>query len=393
VRIGELVAFVLGALVLIALLMFLARKYHRYLDRAAAFSRECCIYIYRKSKPSINKTQSYRSVTLVFSCFSFHHHITDLKVLVSFVTVATTLEHQFGVVWPASFSQALDDISVLSLNFGVLLGGFCIADISFYQRLLSSTLLLLGAVGAIILRSRLTSVQASAKESRAKQGVFVAIYLLLFAYPVLSVKIVGTFACHDVDGVRYLRADYSVRCDSQEWKAMAAYAGVWMAYVIAFPLFILCKLWSYRGNTTAEQQGTNTPELVDLRFLLLDYKSFAPVLMWEVRKQEFLAPLCFVRALKCVRFSAVQGIEMIRKLLLSVIGSFWSTKSTMCIVTAFLISAFFLCAHLKYRPFKASVLDRVQTLALTMLTLLYFIGNLPPPPLHTTHLFTNQACC
>jgi nitrate reductase NapE component len=183
-------------------------------------------------------------------------------------------------------------MSVLSLDFGVLLGGFCIADISFYQRLLSSTLILLGAVGMIILRSRSTSMRAAAKGSRAKQGVFVAIYLLLFLYPVLSVKIVEAFACHEVEGVRYLRADYSVRCDSREWKAMAAYAGVWMlVYVIAFPLFVLCKLWSYRGSTTAEQQVTNTPELVDLRFLLHDYKSVAPVLMWEVRKQVFLATL------------------------------------------------------------------------------------------------------
>jgi hypothetical protein len=72
----------------------------------------------------------------------------------------------------------------------------------------------------------------------------------------------------------------------------------------------------------------------------------------------------------------VQGIEMIRKLLLSVIGSFWSTKSTMCIVTACLISAFFLYTHVVYYPFKAKVLNRVQTLALTILTLLYFIGLL-----------------
>jgi hypothetical protein len=241
-------------------------------------------------------------------------------------------------------------MSVLSLDFGVLLGGFCIADITFYQQLLSSTLLLLGAVGLVILRSQLTNRQAAAKETRAKQGVFVAIYLLLFAYPVLSVKIVEAFACHEVGGVHFLRADYRVRCDSQEWKAMAAYASVWIcAYVIAFPLFVIYKLWSYRGNATAGQQGSNKPELADLRFLLHDYKSFAPVLMWE-------------------------GIEMIRKLLLSVVGSFWSTKSTMCIAVALLISAFFLCAHLKYRPFKNDALDRIQTMALTMLTLLYFIG-------------------
>jgi hypothetical protein len=219
--------------------------------------------------------------------------LTDLKVVVSFVTVASTLENQFGVVWPSSFAQALDAMSVLSLDFGVLLGGFCIADITFYQRLLSSTLLLLGAVGVIIVRSQLTNGRV-AKKSRAKQGVFVAIYLLLFAYPVLSVKIVEAFACHEVEGERFLRADYRVRCNSQEWKAMAAYSSVWIAlYVTAFPLFVLYKLWSYRGNTTADQQGSKKPELVDLRFLLHDYKSFAPVLMWEVRKQVFLALLAW----------------------------------------------------------------------------------------------------
>jgi hypothetical protein len=42
-KIGELVAFVLGVLMLITLLLFLVRKYHCYLDRAAAFSRACCI--------------------------------------------------------------------------------------------------------------------------------------------------------------------------------------------------------------------------------------------------------------------------------------------------------------------------------------------------------------
>jgi hypothetical protein len=73
-----------------------------------------------------------------------------------------------------------------------------------------------------------------------------------------------------------------------------------------------------------------------------------------------------------------EGIEMTRKLLLSVVGSFWSTKSTMCVVTAFLISAVFLCTHLVYYPFKAHVLNRVQTLALTTLTLLYFIGEWAP---------------
>jgi flagellar biosynthesis/type III secretory pathway M-ring protein FliF/YscJ len=138
---------------------------------------------------------------------------------------------------------------------------------------------------------------------------------------------------HRVEGVDYLRADYSVECHTPEFMAMAAYAGVWLVlYVAAFPLFVLCKLWSYReaeevrraaekekkkrekeekksekAETQSEEKQSEEKheeegqEYADLRFLLTDYKATAPVLAWE-------------------------GVEMIRKLLLSVIGSFWSTK-------------------------------------------------------------------
>jgi hypothetical protein len=48
----------------------------------------------------------------------------------------------------------------------------------------------------------------------------------------------------------------------------------------------------------------------------------------------------------------------------------------MCIATALLISAFFLAMHLRINPYKSPILDRLQTLALTILTLFYFIGIL-----------------
>jgi hypothetical protein len=82
---------------------------------------------------------------------------------------------------------------------------------------------------------------------------------------------------HNVEGVKYLRADYGIRCDTARWWGMAAYAGTWyLAYVMGFPLFVLYKLWSYRKSSADHQK-----EHVDLRFLLVDYKSFAPVLLWE----------------------------------------------------------------------------------------------------------------
>ena len=48
----------------------------------------------------------------------------------------------------------------------------------------------------------------------------------------------------------------------------------------------------------------------------------------------------------------------------------------MCVATALLISAFFLAIHLQIHPYKSPALERLQTLALTTLTLFYFIGLL-----------------
>jgi hypothetical protein len=54
------------------------------------------------------------------------------------------------------------------------------------------------------------------------------VYILLFAYPVVAVKVVETFGCHNIDGRFYLRVDYSIGCYDAEWRAMAAYAGVFL---------------------------------------------------------------------------------------------------------------------------------------------------------------------
>jgi hypothetical protein len=67
---------------------------------------------------------------------------------------------------------------------------------------------------------------------------------------------------------------------------------------------------------------------------------------------------------------------MIRKLLLSVMGAFWSSQSTICIATALLVSSIFLVLHCFFQPYKSMALNRMQSLSLTVLALFYFGGLL-----------------
>jgi hypothetical protein len=119
---------------------------------------------------------------------------------------------------------------------------------------------------------------------KARQScLFVAVYVLVFAYPAVSVKVVETFGCHVVEGVPYLRADYSLECYTSGWKAMALYASVYVVlYVLGLPCYLLATLWSYRKQLDTDGGGEAklVPTGLLLGFLLEDYRLTVPCLMW-----------------------------------------------------------------------------------------------------------------
>ena len=67
---------------------------------------------------------------------------------------------------------------------------------------------------------------------------------------------------------------------------------------------------------------------------------------------------------------------MLRKLILSIVGAFFSSKSVMVIGTALLISVFFQILHSLYYPFKSKKYNRMQQICLTVLNLFYMSGLL-----------------
>jgi hypothetical protein len=284
--------------------------------------------------------------------------VANCKILISFVTVESTVNTQFGVQWPPVFLKALAALSAFTFDLSALSSIFCLVKVSFFENLVFNTLSL---VVVIILCYVVSLVKPEWKQTCTKTTV----YLLLFAYPVVSVKVVEAFSCHDIDGARYLRADYTINCDSSQWRAIAGYASLFLImYVAAFPLLVLRTLYQY-GQKQKRHQNTG----LLLGFLLGDYRPILPCLMWDgigttTTIASGLSNLCIWLAIT----------EMVRKLLLSVIGAFWSSQSPLAIGTALLLATFFLCLHLTYRPFKANRMNLLQTLCLVALSLLYFAG-------------------
>eukprot|EP00935_MAST-01C_sp_MAST-1C-sp1_P001179 g1179.t1 len=295
-----------------------------------------------------------------------------VKILVTFTTIMLTVDRQFGVTWPPAFQRALAALSVLSLDIGTLTSLLCIVRLSFYANLLCTTLLLVVLVGAVYLAHTLLQychrqaasarppVQPDTLGNAAEirqNALFVGVYLLAFAYPTVSIKVVELFGCHNVEGTYYLRADYSLECYTQEWTAMAVYASAFLvAYVFGFPAFVGATLWSYRHALRKQVQGPGqvcklVPPGLLLGFLLDDYILRLPCYMWETE-------------------------EMARKLTLSVIGNFWADKSVMSITAALIISLVFQLCHTHYKPFKSPTCNYLQQICMSVLNAVYIAGLL-----------------
>jgi hypothetical protein len=99
-------------------------------------------------------------------------------VVFSFLTVLTTMKHQFGIGWEPCLLKTFAAISLVSFDFGVISGIFCLHNFNFYHSLLSLTGSLSIVVIAIIVRSWVVS-RRTASPKVLQDGIFAAVYLLL----------------------------------------------------------------------------------------------------------------------------------------------------------------------------------------------------------------------
>ena len=222
-------------------------------------------------------------------------------------------------------------LSTFSFDVKIMSSMFCLVSFSFYDSLLGTTL---GMLSVVLLALAIHMFVPSRREFVR----ITAVYFCIFTFPVVSVKIMETFACHTVEGERLLRADYALSCDDSRWKQWAIYAAVWVVFFVAgFPLFLLTKLLRMRADL--RNGKADEPDQFMLGFLLHDYKSCGEgasvACLWESE-------------------------EIVRKLLLSTIGGFWSDKSPLAIATALLLCVAFLVLHVHVQPFKTPTSNLLQ---------------------------------
>ena len=182
---------------------------------------------------------------------------------------------------PASVASLLDVFDNFNLNidaFGVPLG--CLQLGSFFDQLLFLVLspCVLGLL--VLTCSMATEVLTKRKAASLKAGLIRALpyllYLLFFAFPLVSSRAFQAFDCEEFDdGTRFLRVDYSLNCDDNEYGRVVFLAWVAIAlYPVCIPLVNLTLLLTARKAILTEHP---TDLSRSLTFLTSDY---APSMYW-----------------------------------------------------------------------------------------------------------------
>ena len=186
---------------------------------------------------------------------------------------------------PASVAALLDTFDGLNLNIDAVgLPLPCLQLGSFFDRLLF--VVLSPCVIALLIVAWCTTAEALAanrSSTRLKGGLIRALPYLLglsfLAFPMVSSLAFQAFSCESFnDGTRFLRADYSLNCDADDYDAVTnlAWAAI-VLYPLAIPLVCLVLLLSSRKAILTEQP---TPLSEALAFLHQDYEP--SMYWWEI---------------------------------------------------------------------------------------------------------------
>jgi nitrate reductase NapE component len=192
--------------------------------------------------------------------------IVVLQVLTGFFSIS-------GVIIPVVFARFVSWLDfMLIVDPRWLLGVGCVFQVSFYTKLVVTTVLplfitcILG-VTYVVVRvrvSRITPARAQLQALSLAEAKHARAFLVLtfFIFPITSTAIFQTFACDYLEGngQKWLRADYSISCTSTVHKAYQVYAALMvLVYPVGIPLLYTYILWCYTAQRQALQDGGMRP--------------------------------------------------------------------------------------------------------------------------------------
>ncbi|CAN0000371.1 unnamed protein product, partial [Ectocarpus fasciculatus] len=163
-----------------------------------------------------------------------------------------------GVEYPGAYKDFLSVVDVVNLDLGFVLSLACVWETDFYDRLLLTTIcpaVVLGLLGCTFLVARRRNRYSEEAMGVVKhRHLSVALFIMFVIYATVSYTIFETFVCDPMDdGTSYLRADYSLTCDTETHTAYRVYAGF---MILVYPVGIPCVFgwWLFKHRHELKQE-------------------------------------------------------------------------------------------------------------------------------------------
>ena len=298
--------------------------------------------------------------------------------------ITTSLQLSMPVVrWPAAFTDCADLFrSIFSFDFVTDWGATLCnmqAHSCFRTQLIMIVFLVLivsmPAVAAMlhpVLRQRRWS--PTRLELFRNRVIKVILLTFLIAHAPLSAKLLQMIACRSFDGKRYLEADLSISCASDQYTNECI---VWAAaflplYTAGIPLLIFMIIVRYQSPYALQLKHPPAglrPLLIKGQMACDEFESFK--CRWHERSG-FL----------CIKYEDDywwwESVEIVRKFILSGLLIFIAPGSVLQPTAGLLISVSFLLLHTRHSPMKFTSIDILAFISqtCTFLLMLYSLADM-----------------
>ena len=158
-----------------------------------------------------------------------------------------------NVDFPNVYDKFLDSVNFFNFDLSWVVSIGCFLEVDFHDRLLWTTITpvvimgLLGVLYAIAVHKHRGFPDTVFRKMQEKY-VSTALLVTFLVYSSVSSVVFQMFACDKLDnGKSYLRADYTIECDSDKHRALQIYAGLMIIlYPISIPVVYAGLLFSNR---------------------------------------------------------------------------------------------------------------------------------------------------
>ena len=309
--------------------------------------------------------------------------LAHVKIVVGFYQVLAGVLQAFSYIkWPSEVSVLESYIRFVQLNFLQIVSPSCVEETLKVNAYSHFVFTLAGNVFIVTLPLffylvRLAWMKMKGQQSDGSESIDirkpylkVTMFLLFVAYPATCVNIfqILPLSCHElcpfegaVNCPSFLRADYSIKCDTDRHRkyVWAAYAS--LSYVVAFPIFLTFLVW--KNHLRAQHR----PRRLSITESRSNINSMAFAILFL---HENYSPSCWYW----------ESIEMARKVILSAGVIFVGSESRTQVGIAAMVSASFAMLHGRFRPIPDRFEDYLQMMSLLVTSFNLSIGVLLKMP-------------